>query len=157
MVLPNGTAYKIEAPTVELAGLLTAAKSLTLAGNLIVTDMKNGLRSVTSFDTEKGKRAGYFGGFVGGGHGTVKEGEVSAYRTDLIKIEISKPPGNKKEDIVSEGTGSYLENISFDGVQMWDINEKGTRTVFTKPDNNHEKASYVLSSDSIKRPDGLAI
>jgi hypothetical protein len=157
LVLPDGTAYAIESPTVELAGLLTAAKSLTLAGNLIITDKKNGLRSVTSFDTEKGKRAGYLGGFIGGGHGAVKEGEVSAYRTDLLRVEISKPPGNKKEDIVSEGSGSYLEQITFDGEEMWSVNTKGTRTTFIKPDKTHEKGSYVLTSDSIRRPDGLAI
>jgi hypothetical protein len=46
----------------------------------------------------------------------------------LIKIEISKPPGNKKEDIVSTGTGSYLENITFEEEKMWDINTKGTYT-----------------------------
>jgi hypothetical protein len=77
LVLPDGTAYGIEANTVELTGLLTAAKSLVLAGNLIITDKRNGLRSVTTFDTEKGKRSGYLGGWIGGGHGTVKEGEVS--------------------------------------------------------------------------------
>lgn len=119
--------------------------------------MKNGLRSVTSFDVEKGKRAGYLGGWVGGGHGKVKTGEVSSYRTDLLKIEISKPPGNRKEDILSTGTGSYLENISFDEKQIWDINMKGTRQSFLRPDENHGKAHYILQSDSIRRPDGMAI
>jgi hypothetical protein len=155
--LPDGTFYKIEMPPAQITGLMTATKNFALCGNLIVTDMKNGLRSVTSFDTEKGKRAGYLGGWVGGGHGKVKAGEVSATRTDLLKIEISKPPGNRKEDILATGTGSYLEHIAFDGLQVWDVNMKGTRQEFIKPTPDHEKYHYVLPSDSSRRPDGLAI
>lgn len=144
LILPDGTSYNIESSAVELTGLLTASKYLNLVGNLIITDKRNGLRCVTTFDTEKGKRSGYLGGWIGGGHGTVKEGEVSQYRSDLLKIEISKPPGNKKEDIVSTGTGSYLENITFEEEKMWDINMKGTRTEFIKPSPDHEKGCYVL-------------
>ena len=113
--MPDGTLYTFESFAATLTGLLTSTKNFALSGNMIITDMKNGLRSVTTFDPDKGKRAGYLGGWIGGGHGKVKEGEVSEFRTDLVSIEISKPPGNKKEDIVSTGAGSYLENITFDG------------------------------------------
>ena len=40
---------------------------------------------------------------------------------------------------------------------MWDINMKGTRLTFSKPDPESDKARYILPSDSIRRPDGLAI
>ena len=114
--LPNGVAYTIEPERKEVTGLLMASKKLVLAGNLIMTDVTNGLKAIVDFDINEPKRRGYLGGWmggIGGGHDKLKEGETSANREDLIEIKIVKAPGKSDKDIVSKGMGSYLENIIF--------------------------------------------
>ena len=114
--LPNGVVYTIEPERKEITGLLMASKKLVLAGNLIMTDVTNGLKAIVNFDINEPKRRGYLGGWmggIGGGHDKLKEGETSANREDLIEIKILKAPGKSDKDIVSKGMGSYLENIIF--------------------------------------------
>lgn len=114
--LPNGVVYTIEPERKEVTGLLLASKKLVLAGNLIMTDVTNGLKAIVNFDINEPKRRGYLGGWmggIGGGHEKLKEGETSANREDLIEIKILKAPGKSDKDIVSKGMGSYLENIIF--------------------------------------------
>lgn len=114
--LPNGVVYTIEPERKEITGLLMTSKKLVLAGNLIMTDVTNGLKAIVNFDINEPKRRGYLGGWmggIGGGHEKLKEGESSANREDLIEIKILKAPGKSDKDIVSKGMGSYLENIIF--------------------------------------------
>ena len=97
------------------------------------------------------------GGWVGGGHGKLKKGVVSENREDLVTIKISTLPAKSDDDVVSTGTGSYLENISFDNKPpIWDINMKGIKTNFKKPIEGDE-AHYLLLSDSSCREDAIAI
>ena len=89
---------------------MTSAKRFVYTGELHITDQKNGLKAVVIYDKNEKNREGYLGGWIGGGHSN-KEGEISKDREDLIKCDIFKLPGTGKKDIVSSGTGSYLENI----------------------------------------------
>ena len=108
--LPDGTTYIIDPPGANLEGLMTTTKRFIFTGELHITDEKNGLKAVVTYDANEPNRSGYLGGWIGGGHSN-KEGEVSKDREDLIKCEIFKLPGESKDDIISTGTGSYLENI----------------------------------------------
>jgi len=98
-------------------------------------------------------------GGIGGGHDKLKEGEtVSANREDLLEINIFKAPGKSDKDIVSKGTGSYLENIIFkdDKESTWDIN-LACKTEFKKPSKSGDLSFHILTSDSSEREDGAAI
>jgi hypothetical protein len=122
LILPDETIYDIQAPSGEVTGIMTTQKKFTFSGNLIITDLVNGLEAKVYFDINEPKRRGYMGGWVGGGHGKLK-GKISENREDLVTIKISTLPAKSDDDVVSTGTGSYLENISFDGKPpIWDIN-----------------------------------
>jgi len=159
--LPNGGMYTIEPEKKEITGILTTSKKLVLAGNLIITDVVNKLKAVVNFDVNEPKRRGFLGGWmggIGGGHDKLKEGEISANREDLLEINILKAPGTSDKDIISKGSGSYLENISFanDEKHTWDINMP-CKTEFKKPTKDGESGWYLLPSDSSNRDDGAAI
>merc|ERR1712166_697834 len=161
MKLPNGGMYTIEPEKKEITGILTTSKKLVLAGNLIITDVVNKLKAVVSFDVNEPKRRGFLGGWmggIGGGHDKLKEGEISANREDLLEINILKAPGTSDKDIISKGSGSYLENITFvnDEKHTWDINMP-CKTEFKKPTKEGESGWHILPSDSSCRDDGAAI
>lgn len=156
LILPDETIYDMQAPSGEVTGIMTTQKKFTFSGHLIITDLVNGLEAKVYFDVNEPKRRGYMGGWVGGGHGKLK-GKISENREDLVTIKISTLPAKSDEDVVSIGTGSYLENISFDGKPpIWDINMQGIKTNFKKPTEG-EEAKLLLISDSACRQDAIAI
>jgi len=68
-------------------------------------------------------------------------------RRDLLKIDICKEVEDAKINL-SEGTGSWLENITFkekaDAKQVWSINDDHLATKWKAP----EDKVFVLLSDS---------
>ena len=137
--------------------MMTTQKKFTFSGNLVITDLINGLEARAHFDVNEVKRRGYMGGWVGGGHGKLKNGKVSENREDLCCVKISTLPAKSEADVVSTGTGSYLENLSFDDKPpIWDINMQGIKTNFKKPIEGDE-THYLLISDSACRLDAIAI
>jgi len=137
---------------------MTIQKRFTFSGNLVITDKANNLEARVIFDCEEPNRRGYMGGWVGGGHGKLKAGEVSKYREDLVTIKISNLPAKSAADVVSTGTGSYLEAISFDGKPpVWDVNMTNIKTKFRKPVYDKDDNHLLLVSDSAARPDAIAI
>lgn len=154
--MPCGTVYDIQTASGEVTGIMTTHKRFIFSGNLVITDKANGLEAKVYFDPNESKRRGYFGGWVGGGHGKLKEGEVSENREDLVVVKISKLPAKSDKDVVSTGTGSYLEKLSFDGKPpIWDINMPNTKSAFLKPTG--DQGHLLLISDSACRPDAVAI
>ena len=73
-------------------------------------------------------------------------------RRDLIKIEICKELEDTKIPL-SEGSGSWLENISFkektDSKTIWTINDDHLATKWKIP----EDKALILVSDSSNRAD----
>jgi len=127
--MPCGTVYDITTPGAEITGIMTTHKRFCFSGNLVITDKTNNLEARVFFDPNEPKRRGYLGGWIGGGHGSLKAGQISENREDLVNIKISKLPAKNDKDVVSEGKGSYLESISFDGKPpIWDVNMKNTKT-----------------------------
>ena len=116
---------------------------------------------MVNYDVNEPNRRGYLGGLLGGlgsGHGTIKPGECSENREDLINLIILKPPGKTEKDVLARGAGSYCENVRFGKADpIWDVNMKGIKSKFLKPKKASDLGYLILPSDSSKRPDGLAI
>jgi len=127
--MPCGTVYDISTPGAEITGIMTTHKRFCFSGNLIIKDLTNKIEAVVVFDPNEPKRRGYLGGWLGGGHGKLKEGQISENREDLVEIKIQRTPAQSKKDILSVGSGSYLEQVSFDGkAPVWTINMPNTKT-----------------------------
>lgn len=156
--MPCGTIYTVTTPTAQVTGIMTSQKKFNFTGNLVITDVQNNLEARVFFDCNEANRRGYLGGWVGGGHHKLKNGEVSADREDLVKIKISKLPAKSESDVLSTGAGSYLEAISFDGKDpIWSINMKDTKSAFRKPLYEKDDPYLLLISDSACRKDALCI
>jgi hypothetical protein len=79
-------------------------------------------------------------------------------RKDLLTIEIFKESeGKDKKSVLAEGSGSYLENISFTEnekeVIIWSINDEKLSTDWLTPSDKLE----ILPSDSGNRTDLISI
>lgn len=76
--------------------------------------------------------------------------------TDYFTIQISQKSLNvsKQKVVVSEGSGSWLEYVEFDGKVYWTVNDEIPQWL---PPNDEtlreEHREFLLPSDSSQRPD----
>lgn len=153
--LPNGAKLEMNTKKVELSGMMSNSKYFNSIGAIKVTDLGTQLHSVTTFDSQKNQRTGYWSSWVKGADKVNKETGVLDNRRDLFTIEIYQESTTERM-ILAEGHGSYLESITFgEGSQaqtLWTVKDSHLATEWSMPD-----PKLILPSDSSLRPDGLAI
>ena len=152
--LPGGVSkYDIQTKTVDVSGLLSSTKNFNIVNTCTITDLTNNIASVTHFDSQKNQRTGYWKSWVKGSDKVNKQTGVLDNRRDLITIEIIDLKQNK---VISEGYGSYLENIAFgegkNAKTILSIND-----VHLQPELTPPPAEMILPSNSNLRADSLLI
>ena len=125
--LPDGTVYDMEYPQMEVEGLLSDTKVLNAIGAITVKDKTNNLKVIVKFDAQGEERgSGIIGFFTGPSQEETATGGLT-FRRDLLAINLVRTNGDDAEDgeQVASATGSYLENITFEGddAPIWDIND----------------------------------
>jgi hypothetical protein len=124
-------------------------------GQLKVTDVKEQIHAVTTFDPKVSRRTGYWTSWVKGSDKLNKETGVDDNRRDLVMIEVCKETP-KEKTVYSEGYGSYLESITFgEGKKaqtLWTIDQGHLAAEWGMP-----SADMIIPSDSSVRPDSIAI
>lgn len=117
-----------------------------------IFDEESNISSLVTFDSQKNARTGYWTSWVKGSDKVNSDTGLLDNRRDLIKIEICKELDDTKIAL-SEGSGSWLENISFkeksEPKTIWTINDEHLATKWKIP----EDKIYVLQSDSSNRGD----
>lgn len=108
----DGSMITFTVPETRINGLLMGERSVNYNGNIIIKDFKNKIESVTTFayketgniESLKNSISSLFG----------SKAEETPY--DHMIIQISKlNTQTKVKDLVSEGHGSWLGQIYFDG------------------------------------------
>lgn len=126
--LPDGTIYDMEYPQMEVEGLLSDTKVLNAIGAITIKDTTNNLKVVVKFDAQGEERgSGIIGFFTGPSQVETETGGLT-YRRDLLAINLMRTNGDdaENEEQVAAATGSYLENITYEGEEtpIWDINDE---------------------------------
>jgi hypothetical protein len=144
--LPDQTVLEMSTKTVEVTGLLGKEKIFNILDRINIHDVSNGVNSEVIFDCNKENRNGYFSSFVKS-EKTNENGDHEN-RTDLIEIKLT----DDADFEIGKGSGSYLENIVFDGREFWNINDtaKVSKWATCPPED-------ILESDSSRRADLIAI
>ena len=109
----------------EVEGLLSDTKVLNAIGAITVKDTTNNLKVVVKFDAQGEERgSGIIGFFTGPSQEETATGGLT-FRRDLLTINLVRTNGDDEEQVAS-ATGSYLENITYEGddAPIWDINDE---------------------------------
>lgn len=62
--------------------------------------------------------------------------------------------GNKEKVVISEGSGSWLEYLEFDGKLYWSIDDEKAEWLLPNDESlKPEEQDFLLPSDSTLRPD----
>ena len=146
LTLPNGAKFAVGSKQVEVTGLLSKEKNFNLIETMKIVDIESNISSTVQFDSQKNARTGYWTSWVKGSDKVNTDTGILDNRRDLLKIDICKEVEDAKINL-SEGTGSWLENITFkekaDAKQVWSINDDHLATKWKAP----EDKVFVLLSD----------
>lgn len=88
LTLPNKDQIEIRAKTIEVSGLLYTVKNFNVIGQMHIIDLTHKIQSITSFDSHKKKRTGYWTSWVKGADKINKQSGVLDNRRDLLDISI---------------------------------------------------------------------
>ena len=149
--LPDDTTYELEYPQVEVDGLMSTQKVLNPFGEVVIKDITNDYQLTIRFDAMKDQRSSGLMSMIWSSTPEVEATGGQKFRRDLLTIEIEKINTETEEkEIVSQGSGSYLEEIKFedDAEPFWSINSVIPRIQMVEVD-----PSLILESDSTKRID----
>lgn len=140
LTLSDGTQYVVEEGHVNIDGLVYGKLVVNIWGTITITDITNNIRAEWVFDPEK--------------KGMVKKlasklkfwGKKQEKRpSDHFDIRVFQTI-NDEEEVICEGTGSYLEFLEFDGERYWEMGEEW---------GEWHKPEEILHSDSSFRKDLL--
>lgn len=144
----DGGLISIQDPSIEISGLTYGDRIHNVQGVLVITDHINKLEASVTYNPQREKSVlKSFRNKLWKSSGS----NVIA-PTDIINIVITQKSltnASKKEVIVSEGQGSWLEYIDFDGVQYWSIDEELPKWKFVNDVRlPNEMKEFLLESDS---------
>jgi hypothetical protein len=117
----DGGLISIKDPSIEISGLTYGDRVHNMQGNLIIIDHINKLEAVVTYNPQREKSV------LKSFRNKLWKSSSSVQPTDLISIVITQKANNsssKAKVVVSEGQGSWLEYIDFDGQQYWSIDEE---------------------------------
>lgn len=118
-----------------MTGLLYKEKNFNVVNTVSIKDLTNNISSTVSFDAQAKKRTGYWTSWVKGADKVNTDTGVLDNRRDLLNITIFKEGAGDKKNVLAEGFGSYLENVSYDenAAPVWTINDTHLDTTWVIP------------------------
>jgi len=133
----DGAIVSWDSPSLSVGGLMWGTRTMEFCGEMTIVDQKNNLSLSMKFDADSKKGSFFFGGGVTG-------------VTDVIRGSLVKTDGKGNTvQTLSELEGSWIDNVSFDGKQVWDIRVHAGYSLIPH--------SEPLPSDSSFRSDLLAL
>lgn len=132
---------------------MSSVKTLNVFNILKLKDVTNNFELSVDFDSEKSKRSSGLMSYFSKAPKKLPSGATET-RRDLITIKIEKVAEDNEDEreTVASATGSYLENIVYDGDSepIWTINSNIPRMLLVESDPKD-----LLPSDSSLRKDSV--
>lgn len=142
----------------ELSGLTIGDRVHNIQGTLVVTDHINKLEATVTYNPPKNEGGGMMKSLKSKLFKSKdqKEQQLSDYFTIQIcqKALNSSTKKDKDKVVVSEGSGSWLEYVEFDGKVYWTVNDEIPQWLSPNDETlKEEHREFLLPSDSSQRPD----
>lgn len=119
MSFKDGGLYSVKDPNIEISNLTGNERVHNLIGQMIITDHINKLEAVVTYNPKPEGSSGMF-------QSLKNKFKKQTQLSDALQIQIFQKSLNqsKQKVVVSEGSGSWLEYIEFDGKLYWTVNDE---------------------------------